>query len=95
MDTRPCVSLLSATVPDDVSSVDLDGPGAPQVVVIGEGIPGGQDATCRLTLETPTALRCTHKHMYVCMHTHTTHTHTHAHTHTRTRTHTRIDRIVY
>lgn len=47
-------------LPDDVARVDLDSPGAPQVVVVGEGIPRREDTPRRRTLETPTTLRCTH-----------------------------------
>lgn len=42
--------------PDNVPRVDLYCPGAPQVVVVGEGITRRQDSPRRLALETATAL---------------------------------------
>lgn len=44
-------------LPDDVSRGDLYGPGAPQVIVVGKGIPGGEDSSCGLTLKPAAAFR--------------------------------------
>lgn len=49
-------------LPDDVAGVDLNGPGAPQVVVVREGVAGGEDASRGFTLEAAAALG------YMCRH---------------------------
>ena len=61
--------MLLLELPDNVARVDLNCPGAPQVVVVGEGIPRREDTPCRLTLETPTTLRCMHTHTHTQMNT--------------------------
>lgn len=48
--------LETRWLPDDVAGVDLNGPGAPQVVVVREGVAGGEDASRGFTLEAAAAL---------------------------------------
>lgn len=60
--------MLLLELPDNVARVDLNCPGAPQVVVVGEGIPRREDTPCRLTLETPTTLRYMHTNTHTNEH---------------------------